>query len=108
MLAYLLDRTGQAPGFLIGGLPQDFEHSFRGARDGAPFVIEGDEYDSAYFDKTAKFLKYVPDIVVVNNLEYDHADIYADMDALRTAFRRLLTLVPRGGRVILGADGGQA
>ncbi len=66
---------------------------------GRDFVIEGDEYDSAFFDKTAKFLKYLPDIAVVGNLEYDHADIYPDMESLRTAFRRFLTLVPRNGRV---------
>ena len=71
---------------------------------GAPFVIEGDEYDSAYFDKTAKFLKYLPDIAVVNNIEFDHADIYADLDAVRLAFRRLVNLVPQRGLTLLGAD----
>ena len=68
------------------------------------FVIEGDEYDSAYFDKTAKFLKYLPDIAVVNNIEFDHADIYPDLDAVRLAFRRLVNLVPRSGLTLLGAD----
>jgi UDP-N-acetylmuramate: L-alanyl-gamma-D-glutamyl-meso-diaminopimelate ligase len=67
-------------------------------------VIEGDEYDSAFFDKTAKFLKYLPDIAVVNNVEFDHADIYADMDAVSLAFRRLVNLVPRHGLLLLGAD----
>ena len=67
-------------------------------------MIEGDEYDSAFFDKTAKFLKYLPDIAVINNVEFDHADIYADLDAVRLAFRRLVNLVPRSGLLLLGAD----
>ena len=67
-------------------------------------MIEGDEYDSAYFDKTAKFLKYLPDVAIVNNIEFDHADIYADLDAVRLAFRRLVNLVPRNGLLLLGAD----
>jgi UDP-N-acetylmuramate: L-alanyl-gamma-D-glutamyl-meso-diaminopimelate ligase len=75
---------------------------------GRDFVIEGDEYDSAFFDKTAKFLKYLPDVAVIGNLEYDHADIYADMEALRTAFRRFVALVPRSGHVLIGADSPEA
>ena len=71
---------------------------------GRDFVIEGDEYDSAFFDKTAKFLKYLPDIAVINNIEFDHADIYADLDAVTLAFRRLVNLVPRRGLLLLGAD----
>ena len=71
---------------------------------GRDFVIEGDEYDSAFFDKTAKFLKYLPDIAVINNVEFDHADIYADFDAVSLAFRRLVNLVPRRGLLLLGAD----
>src|SRR6185436_2878398 len=66
--------------------------------------IEGDEYDSAYFDKTAKFLKYLPDIAVINNIEFDHADIYRDLDEVRLAFRRLVNLVPRPGLTLLGID----
>src|SRR5205823_9566895 len=72
--------------------------------EGRAFVIEGDEYDSAFFDKTAKFLKYLPDVAVVNNVEFDHADIYADFDAVALAFRRLVTLVPRRGLLLLGVD----
>jgi UDP-N-acetylmuramate: L-alanyl-gamma-D-glutamyl-meso-diaminopimelate ligase len=71
---------------------------------GRDFVIEGDEYDSAFFDKTAKFLKYLPDIAIISNIEFDHADIYADLDAVRLAFRRLANLVPRNGLLLLGAD----
>ena len=75
-----------------------------GSGSGREFVIEGDEYDSAFFDKTAKFLKYLPDIAVINNVEFDHADIYADFDAVSLAFRRLVNLVPRRGLLLLGAD----
>ena len=84
----------------IGGIARNFGEngsSYRIGAPGAPFVIEGDEYDSAFFDKTAKFLKYLPDIAVINNIEFDHADIYADLDAVRLAFRRLVNLVPRRG-----------
>jgi UDP-N-acetylmuramate: L-alanyl-gamma-D-glutamyl-meso-diaminopimelate ligase len=91
---------------LVGGIVRNFgEHgsSYRIGR-GREFVIEGDEYDSAFFDKTAKFLKYVPDIAVINNVEFDHADIYPDLAAVSLAFRRLVNLVPRRGLVILGAD----
>jgi UDP-N-acetylmuramate: L-alanyl-gamma-D-glutamyl-meso-diaminopimelate ligase len=107
LAGWLLTAGGLDPSVLVGGIALDFDGSYRlGA--GRDFVIEGDEYDSAFFDKTAKFLKYLPDIVVVGNLEYDHADIYPDMESLRTAFRRLLMLVPRTGRVILGADSPEA
>ena len=75
---------------------------------GRDFVIEGDEYDSAFFDKTAKFLKYLPDIAVIGNIEFDHADIYADLDEIRLAFRRLVNLVPTHGRLVLGADSPEA
>jgi UDP-N-acetylmuramate: L-alanyl-gamma-D-glutamyl-meso-diaminopimelate ligase len=107
LAGWLLTAGGLDPSVLVGGIAVNFDSSFR-LGSGRDFVIEGDEYDSAFFDKTAKFLKYLPDIVVVGNLEYDHADIYPDMSALRTAFRRLLTLVPRHGRVILGADSPEA
>ena len=97
LAAWLLTAAGRDPSMLVGGIAANFgEHgsSYRlgGGRD---FVIEGDEYDSAFFDKTAKFLKYLPDIAVVGNIEFDHADIYADLDEIRLAFRRLVNLVPR-------------
>jgi UDP-N-acetylmuramate: L-alanyl-gamma-D-glutamyl-meso-diaminopimelate ligase len=107
LVAWMLTACGRDPSLLVGGIAANFGGSYRlgGGRD---FVIEGDEYDSAFFDKTAKFLKYLPDIAVVGNLEYDHADIYPDMESLRTAFRRFLNLVPRSGRVLLGADSEEA
>ena len=104
---WLLAHGGADPNVFIGGIAENFESSYRigGGRD---FVIEGDEYDSAFFDKTAKFLKYLPDIAVVNNIEFDHADIYPDLDAIRLAFRRLVNLVPRRGLLLLGADDANA
>src|SRR5262249_36271291 len=110
LTGWVLTYGGLDPSVLIGGIARNFGEQGSSYRLGAgrDFVIEGDEYDSAFFDKTPKFLKYLPDIAVVGNLEYDHADIYPDMETLRVAFRRLLTLVPRNGRVILGADSPEA
>jgi len=106
LAGWLLTAAGADPTVLIGGIARNFGNdgaSYRVGK-GAAFVIEGDEYDSAYFDKTAKFLKYLPGIAVINNIEFDHADIYADLDEIRLAFRRLLNLVPRGGLTLLGVD----
>jgi UDP-N-acetylmuramate: L-alanyl-gamma-D-glutamyl-meso-diaminopimelate ligase len=107
LAGWLLTHGGADPSVLIGGIAENFDSSYRvgGGRD---FVIEGDEYDSAFFDKTAKFLKYLPDIAVVNNIEFDHADIYPDLDAIRLAFQRFVNLVPRRGLVLLGADNADA
>jgi len=107
LTGWLLTAAGRDPSVLVGGIAANFNGSYR-LGSGRDFVIEGDEYDSAFFDKTAKFLKYLPDIAVVGNLEYDHADIYPDMASLVTAFRRLLNLVPRHGLVILGAESPEA
>ena len=107
ILTWILEHAGLSPGFLIGGVPANFGSS---ARLGAApfFVIEADEYDTAFFDKGPKFLHYLPRIVLLKNIEFDHADIYADMEALRIAFRRLVGLIPRHGRLILGADSAEA
>ena len=107
MIAWSLVEAGVDPSFLIGGIPQNFGRSFR-IGQGDVFVIEGDEYDSAFFDKTAKFLKYLPHVAVVGNVEFDHADIYADLDELRVAFRRFISMVPCNGRALLGADDDEA
>jgi UDP-N-acetylmuramate: L-alanyl-gamma-D-glutamyl-meso-diaminopimelate ligase len=106
LTGWLLAAGGLDPTVLVGGVALNFGQGGSSYRvgSGRHFVIEGDEYDSAYFDKTAKFLKYLPDVAVVNNVEFDHADIYADLDAVRLAFRRLATLVPRNGLLLLGAD----
>jgi UDP-N-acetylmuramate: L-alanyl-gamma-D-glutamyl-meso-diaminopimelate ligase len=106
LTGWLLVHAGLDPSILVGGIARNLGDGGSSYRlgHGRDFVIEGDEYDSAYFDKTAKFLKYLPDIAVINNVEFDHADIYADLDAVRLAFRRLVNLVPRSGLLLLGAD----
>jgi UDP-N-acetylmuramate: L-alanyl-gamma-D-glutamyl-meso-diaminopimelate ligase len=107
MTAWALSESGRDPSFLIGGVSKNFLTSGQ-LGNGKPFVIEGDEYDSAFFDKTAKFLKYLPHIVVVNNIEFDHADIYSDLKELRLAFTRLVNLIPRDGQLLLCADNAEA
>jgi UDP-N-acetylmuramate: L-alanyl-gamma-D-glutamyl-meso-diaminopimelate ligase len=106
LTGWLLTHGNLDPTVLVGGIALNLGEggsSYRIGR-GRDFVIEGDEYDSAFFDKTAKFLKYLPDVAVINNIEFDHADIYADLDAVLLAFRRLVALVPRNGVLLLGAD----
>lgn len=101
LLAWLLEAAGLEPSFLVGGVAENFGSSFR-LRPGRFFVIEADEYDSAFFDKGPKMWHYVPDTAVVTNVEFDHADIYRDEVAYRFAFARFVHLVPRRGRVIVG------
>jgi UDP-N-acetylmuramate: L-alanyl-gamma-D-glutamyl-meso-diaminopimelate ligase len=106
LAGWLLTHGGADPSVLVGGIARNFGDGGSSYRvgQGRDFVIEGDEYDSAFFDKTAKFLKYLPDIAVVNNVEFDHADIYADLNAVMYAFRRLVNLVPRRGLLLVGSD----
>ncbi len=104
LTAYLLDAAGLNPGFLIGGQPLDFAHSARLGAEGAPFVIEGDEYDTAFFDKRAKFFHYLPRIAVVTSLEFDHGDIYANVEEIEKAFRLMLRQIPRNGLLLVCAD----
>jgi UDP-N-acetylmuramate: L-alanyl-gamma-D-glutamyl-meso-diaminopimelate ligase len=106
MLAWIFESAGLQPSFLIGGIAENFGSSFRlGA--GKHFIIEGDEYDSAFFDKGPKFMHYFPDAAILTSVEFDHADIYKDLDAVETAFARFVNLVPRRGRII-GFDGGES
>lgn len=101
MVAWILERAGLNPGFLIGGVPNDFGFS---ARDGSRiFVVEADEYDTAFFDKRAKFVHYRPAIAILNNLEYDHADIYPDLRAIQTQFHHLVRTIPGRGIIISNA-----
>ena len=100
MLAHILDQFGLAPGFLIGGVPGNFDVSARPGK-GDVFVVEADEYDTAFFDKRSKFVHYRPDVAVLNNLEFDHADIFADLAAIQTQFHHLIRTVPSSGRLIL-------
>ena len=106
LAGWLLIHAGRDPSVLVGGVVGNLAPGGSSYRlgSGREFVIEGDEYDSAFFDKTAKFLKYLPDIAIIGNIEFDHADIYSDLDAVRLAFRRLVNLVPRRGLLVLGAD----
>lgn len=104
LTAYLLEAMALTPGFLIGGQPLDFPHSARLGPEGAPFVIEGDEYDTAFFDKRAKFMHYIPEIAVVTGIEFDHGDIYRDVDEIELAFRRMLRQIPKEGLVLACAD----
>ena len=98
MLAWILEQAGRRPGFLIGGVPRNFDQS---ARDGDKvFVVEADEYDTAFFDKRAKFVHYRPNIAILNNLEFDHADIYDDLKAIQTQFHHLVRTIPGNGTII--------
>jgi UDP-N-acetylmuramate: L-alanyl-gamma-D-glutamyl-meso-diaminopimelate ligase len=105
MLAWILDRAGLQPGFLIGGVPADFGVSARltGSRY---FVVEADEYDTAFFDKRSKFVHYRPRTAILNNLEFDHADIFADLAAIETQFHHLVRTMPRNGLIV--ANGAEA
>ncbi len=103
MLSWILESAGLAPGFLIGGVPENFTTTAR--LGSAPcFVIEADEYDTAFFDKRAKFVHYRPRTVVLNNLEFDHADIYPDLAAIERQFNQLLRTVPHAGRVVVNGE----
>jgi UDP-N-acetylmuramate: L-alanyl-gamma-D-glutamyl-meso-diaminopimelate ligase len=101
--AWVMDQGGLNPSFLIGGVAQNFGSSFR-VTESDYFIVEADEYDTAYFDKGPKFMHYLPELAIVNNIEFDHADIYADLDAVKLAFRRFMNLVPENGRLIAGWD----
>ena len=103
MLAWILDHAGLDPGFLIGGVPLNFGVSAR-LTDSAFFVIEADEYDTAFFDKRSKFVHYRPRTAILNNLEYDHADIFPDVAAIETQFHHLVRTVPRSGRLLVNAE----
>jgi UDP-N-acetylmuramate: L-alanyl-gamma-D-glutamyl-meso-diaminopimelate ligase len=103
MLAWILEHAGLGPGFLIGGVPGNFDTTAR-LGEGSCFVIEADEYDTAFFDKRAKFVHYRPRTVILNNLEYDHADIYPDVASIRRQFNQLLRTVPAAGRIVQNGD----
>jgi len=103
LAAWVIDQAGLNPSFLVGGVVQNFSASFR-VTESNYFIIEGDEYDTAYFDKGPKFMHYLPEVAIVNNIEFDHADIYENLDAVKLAFRRLMNLVPGNGKLIVGWD----
>src|SRR3954467_2999060 len=103
LLAWVFENAGFNPSFLIGGIPTNLG---QGARftDSEWFIIEGDEYDTAFFDKRSKFVHYLPEVVIINNLEFDHADIFENLAAIQTSFKRLINLVPRNGLLLANGD----
>ena len=103
ILAWIFESAGLAPGYLIGGIPANLGQG-ASLRESKHFIIEGDEYDTAFFDKRSKFVHYLPELVIVNNIEFDHADIYRDLDEIKTSFRRMLNIVPSEGMVLLNGD----
>ena len=103
LLAWIMETAGRKPGYLIGGLPKNLGQGAR-LNDSKYFVIEGDEYDTAFFDKRSKFIHYLPELVIVNNIEFDHADIFNNLDEIKLSFRRLLNVVPQNGMVLLNGD----
>jgi UDP-N-acetylmuramate: L-alanyl-gamma-D-glutamyl-meso-diaminopimelate ligase len=103
LLAWIMASAKLDPGYVIGGIPKNLGQGAR-LNDSKYFVIEGDEYDSAFFDKRSKFVHYLPELVIVNNIEFDHADIFRDLDEIKLSFRRLLNIVPQNGMVLLNGD----
>src|SRR5437016_12091870 len=100
LLAWIMEKAGHEPGYFIGGIPKNLGQGAR-LNDSKHFVIEGDEYDSAFFDKRSKFIHYLPELVIVNNIEFDHADIFNNIDEIKLSFKRLLNIVPQNGMVLL-------
>src|SRR5690349_2130139 len=103
LLTWVFEHNGLNPSFLIGGIPNNFS---QGARftESEWFIIEGDEYDTAFFDKRSKFVHYLPEVAIINNLEFDHADIFADLEAIKTSFKHFIRLVPRNGLLLANGD----
>src|SRR5947199_3457808 len=99
MLAWIFQSAGKDPSFLVGGIAENFGSSFS-LKQGKHFIIEGDEYDTAFFDKGPKFLHYFPQAIILTSVEFDHADIYADLETVKTAFKRLVNLAPRRGKIV--------
>lgn len=102
--AFLLQERGENPGWLIGGVPRDLPGGSAPGADGSAFVIEGDEYDTAFFDKRSKFIQYLPEILLLNNLEFDHADIFRDLQDVQRTFSHVIRLVPRNGYIVANGD----
>ncbi len=103
LLTWIMEKAGRKPGYVIGGLPKNLGQGAR-LNDSKYFVIEGDEYDSAFFDKRSKFVHYLPELLIINNIEFDHADIFNNLDEIKLSFWRLLNIVPRNGMVLVNGD----
>src|SRR5436305_9644926 len=102
-LAWIMEKAGGKPGYLIGGIPKNFGEGAR-LNDSKYFVIKGDEYDTAFFDKRSKFIHYLPELAIVNNIEFDHADIFDNLEMVKRSFRHLLRIVPQNGMVLINGD----
>src|SRR6266576_2414964 len=103
LLTWIMEKAGRKPGYLVGGIPKNLGQGAR-LNDCKYFVIEGDEYDSAFFDKRSKFIHYLPELVIVNNIEFDHADIFRNLDEIKLSFKRLLNIVPQNGMILFNGD----
>jgi UDP-N-acetylmuramate: L-alanyl-gamma-D-glutamyl-meso-diaminopimelate ligase len=103
LLTWIMEEAGRKPGYLIGGIPKNLGQGAR-LNDSKHFVIEGDEYDTAFFDKRSKFVHYLPELVIVNNIEFDHADIFNNIDEIKLSFKRLLNIVPQNGMILVNGD----
>src|SRR5687768_6410316 len=103
LLTWVFEHNGLNPSFLIGGIPNNFSQGAR-LTDSEWFIIEGDEYDTAFFDKRSKFVHYLPEIVIINNIEFDHADIFESLGAIQTSFKRLINIIPRNGQLLANGD----
>jgi UDP-N-acetylmuramate: L-alanyl-gamma-D-glutamyl-meso-diaminopimelate ligase len=103
LLAWIMEKAGRKPGYVIGGLPKNLGQGAR-LNDSKYFVVEGDEYDTAFFDKRSKFIHYLPELLIINNIEFDHADIFKNLDEIKLSFRRLINIVPRNGMVLVNGD----
>ena len=104
LTTYLLDINQQKPGYFIGGAPKNYPSGANYGTPDSPFVIEGDEYDSAFFDKRSKFIHYAPKVLIINNIELDHIDIFRDLQDIQRSFRHLIKLVPSNGSIIANGD----
>lgn len=107
MLAWIFEACGKNPSYMIGGIPGNFTEGCRNT-NGDFWVLEGDEYDTAFFDKRSKFLHYLPELLIINNLEFDHADIFNSLDDIKLSFSRLVKIVPRSGMILVNADDANA
>ncbi|MFH1067410.1 MAG: UDP-N-acetylmuramate:L-alanyl-gamma-D-glutamyl-meso-diaminopimelate ligase [bacterium] len=103
LTAWIFEASGMKPSWLIGGIPLNFGEGCK-RQDGQHWILEGDEYDTAFFDKRSKFLHYLPELVIINNIEFDHADIFPSLEVIQTSFRRLVDIVPSNGMILLNAD----
>jgi UDP-N-acetylmuramate: L-alanyl-gamma-D-glutamyl-meso-diaminopimelate ligase len=103
LTAWIFEHAGEQPSYMIGGIPANLGQGCR-KQDGRFWILEGDEYDTAYFDKRSKFIHYLPELVVINNVEFDHADIYENLAAIQLSFKRLVNIVPRNGLILVNAD----